>query len=162
MVGDTVLTAFVGVIPIEGDDITGIRGVGVVLPLVTIFEPILTRVADGKTGKNAVFKKATLVGALTDKDGTPAYSLIEAVPTAVGVTTRIIVKRQPLQEIALFHLENGCRQDYIRRNVVILGIQIVQHLEIKAQRNGGMGLGRKKTIIEAATVAQTVSHGIEC
>ena len=48
MVGDAVLTAFVGVVPIEEDDVTGVRGVGVVLPLVAILEPFLTNIANGK------------------------------------------------------------------------------------------------------------------
>ena len=89
MVGDAVLSSFFGVVPIEEDNVSGVGGVGVVLPLVTILEPVLANIADGEAGENTVFQIATLIGTPTDKDGTPIYSFIEAVPSPVGFATDI-------------------------------------------------------------------------
>lgn len=50
MVGDAVLAALVGVVPIEEDNVAGAGSVGVILPLLTGFEPVLTCVANGETG----------------------------------------------------------------------------------------------------------------
>ena len=84
MVGDAVLTAFVGVVPIEEDDVTGVGSVGVILPLVTGFEPVLACVADCKAGNNTAFKVSTFICTPTDKDCTPVHSFIEAIFVATN------------------------------------------------------------------------------
>ena len=89
VVGDAILTTFVGVIPIEKDDIARAGRVGVILPLFTGFEPILTNIADSEAGQDAVFEVAALIGTPTDEDGTPIYSLVKAVPSPIGFTADI-------------------------------------------------------------------------
>ena len=94
MVRDAVLTAFVGVVPIEKDDVTGVGSIGVILPLVTGFEPVLACVADCKAGNNTAFKVSTFIGTPTDKDCTPIYSLVETVPSLAGFPTYIVFSRE--------------------------------------------------------------------
>ena len=84
MVGDAVLTAFVGVVPIEEDDVTGVGSVGVILPLFTGFEPVFTYVSDGEAGYDTVFEVAALIGTPTGEDCAQIYSLVKTVPSPVG------------------------------------------------------------------------------
>ena len=89
MVGDAVLAALVGVVPVEKDDVAGVGGVGVVLPLVAFFEPVFTDIADGEAGENTVFQVAAFIGTPTDEDCTLIYSLVKTVPSPVGFTAYI-------------------------------------------------------------------------
>ena len=50
VVGDAVLAAFFRVVPIEEDDVTWVGGIGIILPLLTSFKPILTNIADSEVG----------------------------------------------------------------------------------------------------------------
>ena len=89
MVGDAFLTVFVGVVPIEKDDVTEVGSIGVILPLFTSFKPILTNIADSEAGYNTVFEVAAFIGTPTDEDCTPIYSLVKTVPSPVGFTAYI-------------------------------------------------------------------------
>ena len=55
-----------------------------------------------------------------------------------------------------------CPKDGVHGNIVILGFQVIHHLEIVAQSQGGViRLSGQEFIIEATTITHPVALGIK-
>lgn len=88
MIRDAILS-IVFIIPVEKDDVSAPGLVAVVLPKLTVPEPLDADGTACKPGDHAIVQIAALVGASGNKAGTPIHPTLKAVPGPIGLPAHI-------------------------------------------------------------------------
>ena len=94
MVGTSILSVRVRVVPIKEDDVAGARLIAAVLPQTAFPEPCHTRRTPCELRNNAVFDIAALVGAPGHKAGAPLHTGVKPIPRPIRHTAHIADLRQ--------------------------------------------------------------------